>query len=148
MNEILLGFDYGSQKIGVAVGQVGTGSTQGIATIKNNSSSGPWTKIQNLINDWKPAYLIVGIPLTSSGDESQFAKDIRKFAEQLQYRFNLPVNFIDETLTTDLADAIIRETTKPGKRITKRRQSLRDQIAAEFILQTYINEFNNIAKSR
>jgi len=147
MNETLLGFDYGTQKIGVAVGQIGTGSTQGIATIRNNSSPEPWSKIENLINDWEPTYLIVGIPLTSSGNEPQFSKNVREFGKQLQYRFNLPVSFVNEALTTDLADAIIRETTPPGKRITRRRKSLRDQIAAEFILQTYINEFKNVTQS-
>jgi len=147
MNETLLGFDYGTQKIGVAVGQIGTGSTQGVATIKNNSSTEPWVKIKSLVNDWEPAYLIVGIPLTSTGDEPPFSKHIREFGEQLQYRFNLSVRFVNEALTTDLADAIIRETTPPGKRITRRRKSLRDQIAAEFILQTYINEFKNVAQS-
>ena len=64
---------------------------------------------------------------------------IPKFAG-LKRTFELPVEFIDETLTTDFADAIIRETTAPGRRITTRRKSVRDQLAAELILKSYLHD--------
>jgi putative Holliday junction resolvase len=140
MRQTVLGFDYGRRKIGIAVGQISTGFAEGIATISAVSPAGPWLNIGKLIDDWRPDALIVGLPLALDGSEPEFARCAREFGKQLHCRFKLPVDFIDETLTTDFADSIIRETTAPGKRITKRRKSARDQLAAELILKTYLHE--------
>jgi len=140
MRQTVLGFDYGRRKIGIAVGQTSTGFAEGIATIPADSPAGPWLKIGKLIEDWRPDALVVGLPLALDGSEPEFAGCAREFGTRLHRRFSLPVYFVDETLTTDFADAIIRETTAPGKRITKRRKSVRDQLAAELILKTYLHE--------
>ena len=140
MSQTVLGFDYGRRKIGIAIGQTSTGFAEGIATIPADSPAGPWLKIEQLIEGWQPDALVVGLPLAVDGSEPEFAGCVREFGKQLQCRFELPVDFVNETLTTDFADAIIRETTAPGKRITKRRKSMRDQLAAELILKTYIHE--------
>ena len=140
MRQTVLGFDYGRRKIGIAVGQTSTGFAEGIATISADSPAGPWLKIGKLIEDWRPDALVVGLPLAIDRSESEFAGCAREFGRQLHCRFELPVNFVDETLTTDFADAIIRETTASGKRITKRRKSVRDQLAAELILKTYLHD--------
>ena len=140
MSQTVLGFDYGRRKIGIAIGQTSTGFAEGIATIPADSPAGPWLKIEQLIEGWQPDALVVGLPLAMDGSEPKFAGCVREFGKQLQCRFELPVDFVDETLTTDFADAIIRETTAPGKRITKRRKSVRDQLAAELILKTYLHE--------
>ena len=141
MSQTVLGFDYGRRKIGIAIGQTSTGFAEGIATIPADSPAGPWLKIEQLIEGWQPDALVVGLPLAMDGSEPKFAGCVREFGKQLQCRFELPVDFVDETLTTDFADAIIRETTAPGKRITKRRKSVRDQLAAELILKTYLHEY-------
>ena len=140
MIQTVLGFDYGRIKIGIAVGQTSTGFAEGIATIRANSPAGPWGEIGKLITEWQPNSLVVGLPLALDGSEPEFAGCAREFGRQMKSRFELPVDFVDETLTTDFADAIIRETTPPGKRITKRRKSVRDQLAAELILKTYLHE--------
>jgi putative Holliday junction resolvase len=140
MNQTVLAFDYGRRKIGIAVGQTSTGFAEGIGTIPADSPAGPWLKIGKLIEGWRPDSLLVGLPFAADGSEPKFAGCAREFGRQLQCRFELPVDFVDETLTTDFADAIIRETTPSGKRITKRRKSVRDQLAAELILKTYLHE--------
>jgi putative Holliday junction resolvase len=143
MIQTLLGFDYGQRKIGIAVGQTMTCTTEGIATILANYPMGPWAKIQKLIEIWQPDALVVGLPMASNGSEPDFARQSRTFGKELYNRFHLPVHFIDETLTSNSADAIIRETTTSGKSITKLRKTLRDQLAAELILQTYLHEYPN-----
>jgi putative Holliday junction resolvase len=140
MRQTVLGFDYGRRKIGIAVGQTSTGFAEGIATIRADSPAGPWLKIKKFIEDWQPDTLVVGLPIAVDGSEPKFAGAAREFGKQLHCRFELPVDFIDETLTTDFADTLIRETTAFGKRITKRRKSVRDQLAAELILKTYLHE--------
>ena len=141
MRQTVLCFDYGRRKIGIAVGQTSTGFAEGIATIRADSSAGPWLNIKKLIEDWQPDTLVVGLPLGFDGREPEFAGCTREFGRQLHYRFELPVDFVDETLSTDAADAIIRRTTVSGKRITKRRKLIRDQLAAELILKTYLHAY-------
>ena len=147
MTEIALGFDYGRRKTGIAVGRASTGFAEGIATIPSTPPVLLWSNVSQLIIDWQPDTLVVGLPITSGNDQSSFVKYTQEFGEELSFRFQLPVNFVDETLTTDFADAIIREITPHGKQITSRRKSIRDQIAAELILSTYLNEFKT-ARSR
>ena len=141
MRQTVLGFDYGRRKIGIAVGQTSTGFAEGILTIPADSPAGPWLTIEKLIDEWRPDALVVGLPLAVDGSEPEFARCAREFGRHLHRRFELPVDFVDETLTTDFADTIIREITAPGKRITKRRKSVRDQLAAELILKTYLHEY-------
>ena len=140
MTQTILGFDYGRRKIGIAVGQTSTEFAEGIATIPAHSPAGPWFKIRKLIEAWQPHALVVGLPFAADGSEPESAGCAREFGRQLHCRFELPVDFVDETLTTEFADALIRETTASGKRITKRRKSVRDQLAAELILKTYLHE--------
>ena len=147
MIEVALGFDYGSRKIGVAVGRASTRNAEGIATISCNPKTILWSTINELIDLWQPDTLVVGLPFASNKTETKTTGFARKFGEDLDLRFNLLVCFIDETLTTDYADAIIREETRSGKRITSRRKSIRDKLAAELILMTFFNEHKN-AKPR
>jgi len=140
VNQTLLAFDYGTRKIGVAAGQDVTGTTQGIGTISTGSKRRQWDEIETLIRQWQPDSLVVGLPITGSGRESAMTIQARKFGEELEKRFDRTVFFVDETLTSDYADSIIRTNTGRGKRITLRRRASRDMIAAELILQTYLHE--------
>jgi putative holliday junction resolvase len=139
MSATFLGFDFGTRRIGVAVGQNLTGTAQGIDTINNSGAQGPWPAIAKLVKEWQPDALVVGLPLTKDGNETNLAKSVRAFAVKLDQRFGLPVHFIDETLTSQTAEALVSQATPVGKRIIGKRQSLRDQIAAELILSTYLN---------
>ena len=147
MTEVVLGFDYGRRKIGVAVGRISTGYAEGITKIPAIPVQSLWLNVDQLIANWQPDTLVVGLPMTSDKNETEFLRYVRHFGTELTSRYKLPVNFVDETLTTDYADAIIRETTRHGKRIHSRRKSVRDQLAAELILTTYLNEYNS-PKSR
>ena len=140
MTQTLLAFDYGTHRIGVAAGQNNTGSAQGVATIPTTSARAQWDKIDALVHEWQPDTLVIGLALNGEGEETSQSKLARQFGKQLQTRFGRDVRYIDETLTSDAADTLIRESHLPGKRITKRRQKVRDQIAAELILQTYLHE--------
>ena len=69
MTQTLLGFDYGTRRIGVAAGQDNTGSAQGVATIPTPSAGAQWDKIDALINEWQPDTLVIGLALSSTGEE-------------------------------------------------------------------------------
>lgn len=143
MSQTVLGFDFGTRKIGVAVGQTQTATGQGIATLRYNECKVPWKKIDELIHTWQPDILVVGIAEPADGKEAGFLKKTRAFAHQLTTRYGLPIRTVDERLTTQQADALIQDSTPIGKSITPRRKSLRDQLAAELILKTYLNDFRS-----
>ena len=140
MTQTLLAFDYGTHRIGVAAGQDNTGSAQGVATIPTPSTGAQWDKIDALINEWQPETLVIGVALSGAGEETTLSRLARQFGKQLQTRFGRNVRYVDETLTSAAADTLIKESQPAGKRITKRRKEIRDQIAAELILQTYLHE--------
>ena len=140
MTQTLLAFDYGTRKIGVAAGQDDTGSAQGVATIPTPSAVAQWDKIDALIDEWQPDTLVIGLALNGAREETTLSRLARQFGKQLQTRFGRDVRYIDETLTSDAADTLIRESQPAGKRITRRRQKARDQIADELILQTSLHE--------
>ena len=135
-----MGFDFGTKRIGVAAGQNLTGTAQGIATVSNSTKDGPWGEIQGLIGQWQPDILIVGLPLGKDRAETPLSNIVRDFGAELASRFKLPVDYIDETLTSRAAENLVSEATPSGKRIVGKRQELRDQIAAELILSTYFYE--------
>ena len=138
-----MGFDFGTKRIGVAAGQNLTGTAQGIATISNTGKNGPWQEIQGLIRQWQPEILVVGLPLGKDRAETPLSNTARDFGAELASRFNLPVNYVDETLTSRAAESLVSQATPPGKRIIGKRQELRDQVAAELILSTYFYEQNH-----
>jgi len=140
MSATAMGFDFGTKRIGVAAGQNLTGTAQGIATISNTGKDGPWQEIRGLIGQWQPEILVVGLPLGKDRAETPLSNTARDFGAELASRFNLPVDYVDETLTSRAAESLVSQATPPGKRIIGKRQELRDQIAAELILSTYFYE--------
>ena len=143
MSATAMGFDFGTKRIGVAAGQNLTGTAQGIATISNTGKDGPWQEIQGLIGQWQPEILVVGLPLGKDGAATPLSNTARDFGAELASRFNLPVDYVDETLTSRAAESLVSQATPHGKRVTGKRQELRDQIAAELILSTYFYEQNH-----
>ncbi len=128
-----LGFDYGSHKIGVAVGQALTASATPLTTLGNPRGRPDWAAIGRLIEEWRPAALVVGHPFEMSGREANNAAPAKRFARQLEGRYHLPVHLVDERLTTreawlDLGPEAARDPLKV------------DAYAAKLILETWLRE--------
>ncbi len=140
MSNTAMGFDFGTKRIGIATGQNLTGTAQGIATVGNSGKNGPWNDIEELIHQWQPDMLVVGLPLGKEGAETMLSTAARQFGTELASRFSRPVHYIDETLTSRVAESVVAGATPAGKRMIGRQKNLRDQIAAELILSTFFNE--------
>lgn len=97
---LLLGFDYGSKQIGVAVGQAVTGQARELCVLKAQNGVPDWQKVEALIREWQPDAIVVGLPLNMDGTASEMSARAEKFARRLNGRFNLPVHTHDERLTT------------------------------------------------
>ncbi len=136
----LLGFDYGTQQIGVAVGQELTATSTPLATLASRNENPDWDAITRLIETWRPAALVVGIPLNMDGTEQPMTESARRFARRLEGRYRLPVHLTDERLSTVEAGRLLRETvTDSGTRRSRRRREL-DEVAAHLILQTWFSQ--------
>ena len=92
-----LGFDFGYKKIGVAVGQTITSSASPLQTIRSINQSPDWQIISQLINEWRPTGLVVGISRQMDGSDNPVTPRIIKFCHQLEGRYQLPVYKQDET---------------------------------------------------
>lgn len=133
---VVLGFDFGMQYIGVAVGQTITGTASALVTLNRAQKKIDWSAVAALIADWSPERLLVGMPPGFDVSDQPLLDAVRRFARRLNGRFNLPVEFVDEHLSSYEARQIIYADNKQrgrGERVT-------DQYAAQVIVQTWLNE--------
>ncbi|AXM96937.1 Holliday junction resolvase RuvX [Pseudomonas plecoglossicida] len=132
---LLLGFDYGSKQIGVAVGQVITGQARELCVLKAQNGVPDWNQVEKLIKEWKPDAIVVGLPLNMDGTPSDMSERAEKFARRLNGRFNLQVHTHDERLTTFEAKG---EQMARGGRHGSYRDNPVDAIAAALLLQGWL----------
>ena len=97
---VLLGFDYGTHKIGVAVGQALTGTANALTTLGMVNRRPDWDRIGGLLDEWRPEALVVGHPFEMTDREADNAAGAKRFARQLHGRYHLPVHLVDERLTS------------------------------------------------
>jgi putative pre-16S rRNA nuclease len=128
----LLGFDYGLQRIGVAVGQELTGTARALATVRARDGNPDWDMITELIRTWRPDALVVGFPLRADGSESEFTRRVKRFMRQLEARYALPVHPMDERLSSRAA----AQAGENGNHELKGRGI--DAVAAREILQSWL----------
>ncbi|MEC5385412.1 Holliday junction resolvase RuvX [Uliginosibacterium sp. H3] len=134
----LLGFDFGTARIGVAVGETESGLAQPLIVINSEANDVRFGEIGKLIAEWKPTKLVVGMPATEDGSEHAMAPRCRRFANQLHGRFSLPVEFFDESLSSAEAEDMLREAGgKYGD--WRERKRILDAVAAQRILQSYLD---------
>lgn len=131
-----LAFDFGTKKIGVAVGQSLTKSASPLAQIKAKDGVPQWQEIARLVKDWQPTGFIVGIPVNMDGTEQWVTHKARDFAKVLAEKFSLPVFDVDERLSTKEARSELFESG--GYRALT--GSDIDSIAAQILLESWFRE--------
>ncbi len=134
----LLGFDFGGKRIGVAVGHELTASTQPLTTVAVINGKPDWPHISRLLEEWQPDLLVVGLPLNMDGSEQEVSRAARRFGHRLNGRYNLPVEMVDERLTSREAEGIVTDQRRSGQRRKRSAKSAIDQIAAELIIKTWL----------
>ena len=135
----ILAFDYGTKRIGVAVGQELTKTATALITINNSPAKFDWKPIDQLIQDWQPQALVVGLPLNADGSEHEITQAAKRFGDQLQKRYNLATYWMDERLTSAEAESMIA-----AGRSRKKAQAVAkgdvDKTAAKLILESWFNQ--------
>ena len=99
-DDLVMGFDYGTKKIGVAIGQLLTNTATPLAIVKANNGKPDWASIGNLVNEWQPKRFVVGLPINMDDSESEMSLKARRFSRQLNGRFAVPADTMDERLSS------------------------------------------------
>jgi putative holliday junction resolvase len=134
-----LGLDFGDKKIGVAVGQLTTGTSSPLTTIRAVRQQPDWTKLSLIIAEWRPQGLVVGVSRQADGSDNPVTPKMLRFCRQLEGRYHLPVYQVDEALTTFEAKQMLFDDVKVG---AAKLWEVQDQLAAQLILQSWINSRN------
>jgi putative Holliday junction resolvase len=123
---VVLAFDFGTRRIGVAIGNSVTREARPLVTVDAAASAARWAALGKLVAEWQPARLAVGIPRHPDGTPGEMTARCERFARQLEGRFRLPVERVDERYSSAVAaqaDDV-------------------DAAAAALILQQWFDEFD------
>ena len=128
----VMGFDFGTDWIGVAVGQTLTRQASPLKAVRNSD----WKSIKRLLEDWQPQKLVVGLPLSMVGQDQELTASAKRFGRQLEGRFGIDTTMVDERLTTREAYQIAIENkdhkTKPEI----------DSLAAALITESWLQNYS------
>ena len=105
----IVAFDFGTKKIGVAVGQTETFTSSPLQIIYNDHEKTNWNEISILIKEWNPDLILVGKPLNMDGTESDIMKKVDKFLNKLKKISKVQCEYVDERLTTFEAKEMLGE---------------------------------------
>jgi putative Holliday junction resolvase len=131
----VLAFDFGERRIGVAVGELALRSAHPLQTIDARDNETRFATIARLIDEWKPGHAVVGLP--APGQETHPMNErCRKFARQLEGRFGLTADLVDESYSSAVAEADLAAAGLDAQR----RKAVLDSVAAQAILQTWFEQ--------
>lgn len=122
----VLAFDFGLKRIGVAVGNTFLRQAEALSIIHAPTNDGKFAEISRLIEQWQPVLCVVGLPMHPDGADNEMTQRCKRFANQLNGRFNVPAVLVDERYSSAVLDA--------------RRGEFVDDDAAALILQQYFDE--------
>ena len=125
MSQTILAFDFGEKRIGVAVGNTITKTSEPLKIIQEKNQDDKFKAIDALINEWQPQILVVGLPTHPDGAEHEMTQKAKRFGNQLHGRFQKEVVWVDERYTS--------VSVEGGN----------DALAAQLILQQYLNEMTH-----
>lgn len=130
--QTVMAFDFGTRRIGVAVGNSVTQLGQALKTIAIANETARFEAIGALLKEWQPNQLIVGLPCHPDGTEHAMSAKARRFGNQLHGRFQIPVEWVDERYSSVVleSDAELRDNL--------------DAESAALILEQYFLEKNGI----
>lgn len=130
----VIGFDFGTRKIGVASGQSLTGSASPLPALRCRNQAPDFDAIGKLVDEWQPDILVVGLPLNMDGSESDSSARARRFARQLEGRYNKTAWLVDERLSTREARDRLGDQYRggPDERV--------DSMAAVLLVESFFRE--------
>lgn len=132
----VMAFDFGERRIGVATGSTQVGIAHPLELIDAEANEARFARIGKLLEEWQPVQLVVGLPAHLDGSEHELTRLARKFAQRLDGRFGLPVDLVDERLTSAEAESRLAEIGVRGRS----QKAHVDALAAQAILQSWFDQ--------
>ena len=129
----VLAFDFGTKRIGVAVGDFETRLAHPLAAVAAVENRARFAAIGQLVAEWRPVLLVVGLPAHADGAEHPVGRLARRFAQRLHGRFGIRTELVDERLTSHEAEGLLRAAGARGSRL----KAALDSVAAQRILDSY-----------
>jgi len=129
----ILGFDFGTKRIGIAIGQEVTATANPLTTITAVKHKPDWESISKIIKEWQPDLFVVGLPVHMDGSEQPMTQAAKRFSNQLNGRYQIPVALVDERLSSNEAESMLKEQSG----FTDKAQI--DMMSAQLILQSWMS---------
>jgi len=133
----VMGFDYGARRIGIAVGNAISNSARALDVLLNGERGPDWQRLDALLHEWKPDALLVGLPLMLDDSEQRNSRAARAFADELEQRYRLPVQLVDERHSSQEATRRFAARRASGAARRKHAAAL-DAVAAEIIVERWL----------
>lgn len=135
----LLGIDFGLRRIGVATGQTLTRSATPLTTLDNSPGHTNWQAIEQVIKEWRPDAIVIGLPLNRDGSDHNLTRTVRQFRDTLAQRYNGPIHWQDERASSQEAEHNLSTQRAHGDLRRKVKKEDIDKLAAAIILQRWLD---------
>lgn len=133
---MILAFDYGTRRIGVASGDTLTRTARALTTLER-ATHVPWTAIDALVQEFEPALFVVGLPRNMDGTPTPLTRASRAFGAELAARYRRNVALVDERLSSREAEALLRAARSSGLKRRRTTHADVDQVAARILLERW-----------
>ena len=140
--ETILAFDFGLRRIGVAVGQSVTASASPLGVVTNSGDGPDFDAISKMIEEWRPARLVVGLPMHADGSPGEMTSHVDNFVREL-WRYQLKIDTIDERYTSVEAETALKNARASGTRGRISKEMI-DSAAAVFIAERFLTGRTNV----
>jgi putative holliday junction resolvase len=144
--QLILAFDYGTRRIGVATGDTLTRTARALKTLDCHGAI-PWMAISKVIDEYRPARLVVGLPYNMDGTPTTLTEATRSFARDLTTRYGLPVALVDERLSSREAEAQLRNARAQGLKRRRLTHADVDMAAAKVLLERWFDSPDEVETS-
>ena len=137
-DSVLIGFDYGTKKMGGAIAQCITKTATPLNVIKIKNETPNWEQLDQIVNDYKPDIAIIGYPGKNNKKTSLLANKIEKFESAIEKHYKMPTILFDETYSTTIARQELRDLRRDGILSKRIKRGQVDSMAAKIILEQWL----------
>jgi len=134
--QIILAFDYGTRRIGVASGDTLTRTARPLQTFEHSGEL-PWTQFDRVMREFRPSRIVVGLPHNMDGTPTALTETTRQFARDLQARYRIDTVMVDERLSSREAEGHLREARASGVKARRLTRGDIDMAAARILLERW-----------
>ena len=137
-DSVLIGFDYGTKKMGVAIAQCITKTATPLNVLKIKNETPNWEQLDQIVSDYRPVLAIIGYPGKINKQTSLLDDKIEKFGSAIEKHYKMPTILFDETYSTTIARKELRDLRRDGTLSRRIKRGQVDSMAAKIILEQWL----------